>query len=308
VVIGLVNQRLSHVKYTFAKILCCNILFGCIVSDALAQVPDRVARLDGLRSRHLYYTSKEQNTRPTEYEEDLNRLIALRSRPLEELLDFSNQLERKWQRINWNQYAALMLHVCSEISNRGLNDSRLRLESERFARIALSHAGMFSWEYQSDLVDALGYQRFSLPETAWVRERREKTELWLHAWRRLEKEFDPTFDVNDRKSLPAMRVTPPFATGLPAGTPPSAIKDPKLRAQYEAAIADNNNKAERVNRQLPLHAHGPSFKARAERWLIQAYSQQPRRVGELKRYLQVYVRDYKARARILKRIETNPSP
>jgi len=296
------------VKYAVARILCCGFLFGCIVSDALAQAPGLSARSDVVLSRHLFYGLREQNSRPTEYEDDLNRLIALRSRTLEELLDFSNQLERKWQRMDWNQYASLMLHVCSEISNRGLNDSRLRLESERFARIALSHAGMFSWEYQSDLVDALAYQRFSLPDATWVRERREKTELWLQAWRRLEKEFDPTFDVNDRKSLPGMRVMPPFATGLPAGTPPSAIKDPKLRAQYEAAITENNKKAERVNRQLPLHAHGPSFKARAERWLIQAYSQQPRRIGELKHYLQVYVRDYKTRERILKRIETNPSP
>lgn len=295
-------------KYVLVRIFCCGFLFGCIVSDAFAQTPDLVSRLDGLRSRHLYYALKEQNTRPTEYEEDLNRLIALRSGSFEELLDFSNQLERKWRRIDWNQYARLMLHVCSEISNRGLNDSRLRLESERFARIALSHSAMFSWESQSDLVEALGYQRFSLPDAAWVRERREKTELWLQAWRRLEKEFDPTFDVNDRKSLPGLKVMPPFATGLPAGTPPSAIKDPKLRAQYEAAIADNNKKAERVNRQLPLHAHAPSFKARAERWLVQAYSQQPRRIGELKRYLQVYVRDYKASERILKRIETNTSP
>jgi hypothetical protein len=295
-------------KYVMASILCCIFLVGCLPSNALAQPLGLISRSEGLLWRQLYYALRDQTTRTTEYEEDLNRLLALRSRPLEELLDFSNQLERKWRRIDWNQYARLMLHVCSEISNRGLNDSRVRLESERFARIALSHAAMFSWEYQSDLVDALGYQRFSLPDAAWARERREKTELWLQAWRRLEKEFDPTFDVNDRKSLPGMRVMPPFATGLPAGTPPSAIKDPKLRAQYEAAIAENNKKAERVNRQLPLHAHGPSFKARAERWLIQAYSQHPRRIGELKHYLQVYVRDYKTRERILKHIETDPSP
>lgn len=292
-------------KYAVARIVCCSFLFGCIVSDALAQAPGLSARSDVVLSRHLFYGLREQNSRPTEYEDDLNRLITLRSRPFEELLEFSNQLERKWRRIDWNQYARLMLHICSEISNRGLNDSRLRLESERFARIALSHSEMFSWEHQSDLVDALGYQRFSLPDATWVRERREKTQLWLKAWRRLEREFDPAFDVNDRKSLPALRVTPPYATGLPAGTPPSAIKDSKLRAQYETAIAENNKKAERVNQQLPLHARGPSFKARAERWLIQAYSQQPSRIGELKRYLQVYVRDYKARERILRGIEMN---
>jgi len=240
-----------------------------------------------------------------DYQSDISRLIALRSQPLDDLIALANQLESKWRQIDWNQYARIMIHICTEILNRRVNDAQLREKTEHFALVALSHSKMFLWEYQSDLVGALGYQRSSASDTSWPRERREKAELWLQTWQRLEKQADPNFDANDRKNLPSMKVYPPPETGLPAGTPASAIKDPRLRARHEAAIADNNRKAKRVEQQLPLHLHGPSFRARAERWLIQAYSQAPARNAELRRYLEVYVRDYKTRQRILRQVEKN---
>jgi hypothetical protein len=123
----------------------------------------------------------------------------------------------------------------------------------------------------------------------WLRERREKTGFWLRAWRQLERQFDPTFDINDRKNRPLMRVFPPDETRLPAGTLPSAIKDPKLRAQYEAALAENKRKVERANQQIPLIARGPSFKARAEHVLIYLYSKPPFRTNELRQYLETYL-------------------
>lgn len=238
-----------------------------------------------------------------DYESDVKRLIALRSHPLNELLALANQLERKWSGSNWDRYAQLMSHVCSEIANRGLNDKRVREQSEHFARLALFHSRFYSWQYQSDLVGCLGSQRSSSKETVWLRERREKTALWLHTWQRLDQETDPTFDINDRSAQPSMRVYPPVETGLPAGTPPSAIKDLRLRAKYEAAIADNNHKATRVEQQLPLVSHGPAFKIQAERWLIQAYSQPPFRNAELKRMLDVYLHDNTIRQRIMREVE-----
>lgn len=186
-----------------------------------------------------------------------------------------------------------------------VNDPRLRQETELFARVALSHSRMFLWEYQSDLVGALGYQRSSSSDIDWLRERREKAKLWLEAWRRLETEFDPSFDINDRKQLPTLRVSPPNETGLRAGTPPSAIKDPKLRAQYEVAIAENKRKSQRVDQQFPLLARGPSFRSRAEYVLIQFYSQPPFRTNELRRYLETHLKDAAARKRILDAVEKN---
>ena len=240
-----------------------------------------------------------------DFQIDIKRLITMRSHSLDELLTLSNQLEQKWSRIDWDRYAQVMIYVCSEIANRGLNNERVREETERFAKLALSHSRSYKWEHESDLVGWLGYQRSSAKEVDWLRERREKTTLWLHAWQRLDREIDPTFNTNDRSKLPSLRVYPPVETGLPAGTPPSAIKDSRLRARYEAAIAENNKKAKRVEQQLPLVSHGPAFKTQAELWLIQAYSQQPHRTAELKRFLDLYVRDTTTRQRILKEVEKN---
>jgi hypothetical protein len=240
-----------------------------------------------------------------DYQTDIDRLIALRSHPLEELITLAAEMEVKWRRIDWNSYAGIMRYACSEISNRGLNHERVRDQSEYFARLALAHSSMYSWEHEMRLVGFLGYQRWSANDDVWLRERREKAALWLHALQRLERQADPSFDMNDRKNLPSMRVYPPDETNLPAGSPPSAIKDKRLRAKYETAIADNKKKSQRVKQQFPLLLHGPSFKTRAERWLIQAYSQPPVRNAELKRYLEIYVQDAKTRQRILSEVLKN---
>jgi hypothetical protein len=240
-----------------------------------------------------------------DYQTDIDRLIALRSHPLDELLTLAAQMEVKWRRIDWNSYAVIMRYACSEISNRGITHERVRDQTQYFARIALSHSSMYSWKNEMMLVGFLGYERWSANDDVWLRERRSKADLWLHAWRRLEKHIDPTFDMNDRKSRPSMRVYPPEETNLPPGSPPSAIKDLHLRAKYQAAIAANNTKSQRLKEQFPLLLHGPSFRTRAERWLIQAYSQPPVRNTELQIYLAKYALDAKTRQRILSEVVKN---
>jgi hypothetical protein len=190
------------------------------------------------------------------FEADVQRLIALRARPLEELLTLAAELEGKWRKINWSQYAQMMTHVCSELVNYRLNDAHLRQQSEHYAVLALSHSRMLAWSDQSELVFALGYQRSSDTLEGWLRERREKTQHWLEAWHRLEIETDPSYDLNDRRNRPALRVVPPDQTGLPPGAPPNAIKDPKLRRQYEKAIAENQRKAEKALKQMRLQTDG----------------------------------------------------
>lgn len=284
----------------------CLTLFGGAITDAFTLPPIPFA---AAVSRWSCNDDCDRTAHPTvvaenDYQTDVDRLVALRSHSLDELLALANELEIKWRQIDWNQYARIMMHVCSEISNRKLNDVRVRQQSEHFALVALSHSNMFLWEYQSSLVGWLGY-RLSSSNSAWLRERRQKADLWLQTWQRLERQRDPSFDINDRKSLAAMQVYPPFETGLPVGTPPSAIKDPHLRAKYEAALADNKRKSQRVDQQLPLLLRGPSFKARAEHWLIGCYSQPPVRNAELKRLLVIYLPDDKTRQRILSAVEKN---
>lgn len=275
------------------------------LTKSFARPPRPLAGTDSAFSfKRSYGTARLIVDSENDYQADINRLIALRSHPLNELIGLANQLEAKWRQVDWNSYARIMIGVCSEISNRGLNNEQIREHSERFARVALSHSHLFLWEHESMLVGWLGYQR-SDSDNVWLRERREKAKLWLHALQRLEKETDPRFNINNRKNLPSMRVSPPYETNLPPGSPPSAIKDPALRAKYESAIAENKRKSQRVEKQLPLLLHGPQFKTRAERWLIQAYSQPPVRTAELKSYLTIYVQDQKIRQRILSEVENN---
>jgi len=260
---------------------------------------------DGDTSLSSLRAQATQESLGKQYEQDLGRLIDLRSHPLEEVLAFCTQLERKWRQLDWNFYARMIIHVCSEISNREVNDARLRKHAEDFAKIALSHSRMFLWEHEADLVGALTYQRSSSTDSSWLQERREKTRLWLQAWRRFEEHFDAGFNINDPRNRPLLRVFPPAETGLPAGTSPSAIKDPKLREQYQAAIAENEKKSKRANQQSLLIQRGPGFKANAERTLIQLYSQPPASTAELKRYLVVYMKDEAARRRIVRAVEMN---
>lgn len=254
---------------------------------------------------HRYASGDESDQTPrdaaSDYEADIQRLIALRGRPLDELLTLANQLEPKWRRLNWDHYGWVMRYVCSEISNRGLSDPRVREQRRQFARTALTYSKMYSWDHEAALVGALGYER-PATDNLWVRERRETAGFWLRAWRRLERERDPSYDPNDRKNN-VSRVYPPVETGLPLGTPPSAIKDPKLRAKYQAAIAENNRKSQKAAHQIPLIRGGPAFKSRAEYVLIHMYSQAPVGNAELKRYLETYIRDASARKRILDAVE-----
>lgn len=281
--------------------ISCLAFVGCLIGYAVASPLEAVTGFS--REAEIALAAHPSVAPENDFQRDIDQLIALRSHPLDEVIALGDQLEAKWRRVEWNSYARVMLYICSEISNRGLNDARVREQSERFARIALSHSSTFLWELQSDLVEALGYQRSSPTERGWLSDRHDKAELWLKAWQRLDKERDPSFNVNDRKNLPSLSVIPPYETNLPAGSPPSAIKDSHLRAKYEAAIAENKRKSKRVDQQLPLILHGPSFKARAERWLIEAYSQTPIRNAELKRSLEVYMQDVKTRQRILREVE-----
>jgi hypothetical protein len=68
---------------------------------------------------------------------DVDRLIALRSHSLDDVLALAEQLEAKWRLRDWNSYASIMMYVCSEIQNRGLNNERVIDQSEHFARLAL---------------------------------------------------------------------------------------------------------------------------------------------------------------------------
>jgi hypothetical protein len=233
--------------------------------------------------------------------EDIARLELLRSHNLDEVILTAKELEHKWQGANRDLYALMMLHVCSEISNRGLNDLRVRFQSERFALTALSNPD-FSIEREWELLSYLQEDLNPADSKDWVKERGEKARLWLHGWRRLEKETDPRFNKDDR---PFLNIVPPVETQLPAGVAPEAIKNEKLRAEYTAAIAANAEKTRRYNQQYILRRDGPAFMNAAKKYLVRAYSKPPQNPDELRRYLTAYITDTAARRTLLAEVRKN---
>src|SRR6185503_14827420 len=109
-----------RVKLVFLSILWLAAFGG--LTESFARSKEVLAGADSASSfkrgdgGHLIVGSEN------DYQADINRLIKLRSHPLNELIGLASQLEAKWRQLDWNSYARIMIGVCSEISNRGLNN------------------------------------------------------------------------------------------------------------------------------------------------------------------------------------------
>ena len=115
--------------------------------------------------------------------------------------------------------------------------------------------------------------------------------------------IDPDWDPNEKLLSPsgvgAMMRLPR------SGMSPESIKDPQLRAEYEAALEANQKKIERYTEQNRLHNWLKRFPRHAEPYIINAYSKAPFNLEELKQYLDKYIADEKTRKRILDAVTKN---
>ena len=108
--------------------------------------------------------------------------------------------------------------------------------------------------------------------------RKQTAKFWLHAVRRIEQTEIPTFDKGDVRNWPRLNVAPPG--GIP-GADPKNIKDPKVRKQYEVAIASNNNKAQKLEEQREAKELKQTFLPMAQAYLLQTYKALPQSRAEL---------------------------
>jgi len=94
--------------------------------------------------------------------------------------------------------------------------------------------------YAAPATDATGPQVFALYSL--------KLRLLLSLFNALDLKKDPTF----KEGALCGTAMPPEETGLPAGVAPEAIKDPRLRAKYEADLAAIGPAIQHSNFQLAL--------------------------------------------------------
>jgi len=89
---------------------------------------------------------------------------------------------------------------------------------------------------------------------------REISELYKGILEEVDKNFDwgkPIF----------MNVRPPAATGLPPGVEPEEIADPVLRAQYQKAIDENEERNELFKQQNAIKRHIADVVKRVSDWM-----------------------------------------
>ncbi len=256
----------------------------------------------------LFVADGEVLTMEEEYKQDLSRIVFLdKSRDLNGVERLAEEIETKWGRRNKEYYANLMLEVCKPLSSGQFKDDRQYSLARKYAILALEEPDKIPLETEVALVGHV-MSDMVIPTAPkgqeWVQQRKTDMKVCFHAWKRLKDAIDPSWDPND---MPLDNVPSPPGTTVSAGAAAHHIKDPKLRAEYKAAIEKNRQKAERYTKQYRLRKQEKRFARTAEKYIIRAYSKPPFNLAGLKQYLEEYVADQGTKARILDAVTQNMS-
>jgi hypothetical protein len=225
-------------------------------------------------------------------------------RDLDAVVELAGQIETTWPDRNPERYGYLMLKVCSALRSAP-PESRYQGLARESAMLALEKADRMTLDVVFALlmcVESDWRYYDSLRGERWSKERRLKARLWLQAWHRVDSAIDKNWKPDTQLPL---NVKPPAETGLPAGVAPESIEDPKLRAEYEAAIEKHNKTVEWDKNQKLLRKLQEQKLPLAEKYIVQAYSRPPYDLAELEKDLEQYLLDDQARARILQSVQAS---
>lgn len=174
-----------------------------------------------------------------------------------------------------------------EIKAREINYNLARLHKEREVQIV-----------DQMLSNLISLQKLDKPSAdEWPTERRIQTELWFKLYEAVEKEIDKNFDFNCTLYLNIGAPGP-----YPSGTAPESIKEPELRKEYEKALEENRKKIDERNFQYDLRKAEKKLFDKLEYFLVEAYSQPPSSIDELRKMMDTYKINEEVRNRILKKL------
>lgn len=284
-------RRFNKVLAALLVLVCCVLVIAAFVL------------LDG--------REEDKQTGLQEYQADVGQIASLRrslqpgpTNDLETYERFAEAMMSKWSERPKEYYARMINELCGPLSSGRFDEDRQHIVAREYAMQALAEADAIPLETELELTGhVVTYMGRRRPEAEqWVRIRREDVEVRLHAWKRLLDTIDPTWDPNERL---VAKVEPPVELGLPPGVAPEAIKDPKLRAEYQAAIERNRQKIERYTEQHRLRLRLKTFPKTTEDYIVQAYSTPPYNTDELKESLERYGIEEQTGLRILDAVSKN---
>ena len=151
-------------------------------------------------------------------------------------------------------------------------------ENERYIKEAREKIGAFETETEAERLNeassALENVVLEQEYDARIRTRlrSECLTLWLELVRVIDRRLDPKFDSED---VPTKLVQPPLnsdGTLYPPGADPALINDPKARAEYEKAIAENRAKSANYRIQIQLRRLNESIPPRAAEFIENSYT------------------------------------
>jgi hypothetical protein len=257
-------------------------------------------------------SSEPSESEKKEYKQDMTRIEDFRKsfkpglvNDLKEYEKFADAIQKKWSRQNKEYYARLMLEVCGPPSSGTFADDRRYDVARRYALSVLEKSEEISIEMELKLtghVVTLMYTPNSPKGEDFAQRRKKDVEIRLHAWKRLFDTIDPNWDPNEELRSPNAVAT---SMGFPGTIAPEAIKDPKLRAEYEAAMQKNREDIERYTKQYRLRDWLKSYPKSRERDIVLMYSEPPFNLEELNQYLETYIADEKTRSRIVDAVKEN---
>lgn len=235
-----------------------------------------------------------------ELRQDIGKLDAfLSNRNLDSIEATVDKESAKWLRKDRPSFILYMTKACSLLSSYDIGEISKRASLLSRYAISVLMSGDLPLHDNVQFVSFLMFDPLVIDEAAWKTLRKQKAELWLAAQRRVERAIDPAFNFDD---WPQLNVPTPQRSGVPSGVSPEFIKDPKLRAEYERAIAENSARSRRYNDQYWLKQNAPDFYKSVERYLVNAYSRPPTDTAELERLLSQYVDDNSVRTQILESV------
>jgi len=255
---------------------------------------------------------KQEYERDHKRAEDLNTSLSQRDvvRDLNAYEAFADSIDQKWRGRNREYYARLMLNICNPLSSGIFKEDRQYELARKYALTALEEPDSIPLKLELDLIGHVVTDIIApgAPKGAdFAKKRAVYTAVRLHAWKRLLGVIDPNWDSTEILSadiMPTAEMARKMGS-IRSGMDPKAIKDSTLRAEYEELIRLNNEKLEKHQEQYEYRDWLNRFPKGAENHIIQAYSQPPFALEELRKMLNDQLPDKEAKTRIIAAVEKN---
>lgn len=277
------------IRHNFGLVVCC-LLFSTVSLGTM---------------------SRPSKTLEQEYREELasirgktQSLKAEHTVDLESYGKYAHDLQEKWGKKDKELQARVARQLCMAIANRQFtNASKCNALAREYALSVLDKPDGVTVKTQLELTGyAITTKYESLTDEEFARCRRRNIEARLAVLKRLTDAIDPNWDPNEM--MPSYKIVA-VRMGLPSSTVPESIEDPKLRAEYIAALQEYKDKHDKWSRQYALHKWLARYPKNVERQAISSYSSRPYNIEELQTYLDKYETESEAKKRILDAVSRN---